>query len=87
MAARLVALAPDVDLKRLQFASSMGQAVLGQFGLKSVHTSEIKSEEAARLFPPRVGDSMIASPCFGQMQASTGTAAKFLYVFVKDERG
>ena len=50
MRAGLVALAPDVDLQRLKLSPPQGQAVLDQFGFKTIHVSEGENAGVPRIF-------------------------------------
>ena len=50
MRAGLVALAPDVNLKRAKFPAPEGQPMLGQFGLKTIHVSVDESAGIAGIF-------------------------------------
>jgi hypothetical protein len=50
MRASLVALAPDVDLQRLELSPPQSQRVFGQFGFKAIHVSGDENTGIARIF-------------------------------------
>jgi hypothetical protein len=50
MRAGLVALAPDIDLQRLELPPPQSQAVFGQSSFKTIHVSEDENAGIARLF-------------------------------------
>jgi len=50
MRAGLVALAPDIDLQRLELPPPQSQAVFGQSSFKTIHVSEGENAGIAELF-------------------------------------